>query len=121
MSDALKKIIVTEPGFYLSFEGRVSRGQFLVNWFLPMFVFWFLVMLIGRDTILPPIAALITIWPNICLNTKRLHDRGKSGWVQLFLLIPLIGFLWWVWDCMIGRGVAGPNEFGPEPERTSLG
>jgi uncharacterized membrane protein YhaH (DUF805 family) len=46
---------------------------------------------------------------------KRCHDRGKSGWMSLIMLIPLAGPIWALIDLGILAGQDGPNEYGPDP------
>ena len=31
--------------------------------------------------------------PGLAVGVRRLHDVGKSGWMFLILLIPIIGFI----------------------------
>lgn len=58
---------------------------------------------------------VLSIWSGICVNAKRCHDRGRSGWFQLILLIPIIGPLWYMIESGFLRGTQGPNSFGPDP------
>ena len=48
-------------------------------------------------------------------NIKRWHDRDKSGWMVLILLIPLLGWLWSLIELGFLRGTEGENRFGPDP------
>jgi uncharacterized membrane protein YhaH (DUF805 family) len=32
--------------------------------------------------------------PGLAVGVRRLHDVGKSGWMFLIVLIPLIGGIW---------------------------
>lgn len=60
------------------------------------------------------IILLVILFPGIALSVRRLHDTGRSGWWLLVNVLPLIGyliFLYW----MIKRGDQGANEFGPDP------
>jgi len=41
---------------------------------------------------------LISLYWNIILNNKRLHDYWSSWWMQLLLLVPIINIV--VWLCM---------------------
>jgi len=57
------------------------------------------------------IYGLATFIPNIALTTRRLHDIGKSGWLQLIALIPVIGWiLALVWFCTPSD--EGENDYG---------
>jgi len=61
------------------------------------------------------VIALVFLYPALAIYTKRWHDRGKSGWWSLILLIPLIGPIWFLVECGCLRGTEGPNEYGPDP------
>lgn len=60
---------------------------------------------------------LLFLWPLICVSTKRYHDRGKSGWWQLVLLIPIGGLVVFIVDAGLLRGVQGRNRYGADPFR----
>jgi len=86
-----------------SADGRIGRGDYwlwsiLVNLAVLavqhyVFGFWtlspvFLDVLIARGDELPGDVAVVhmilfmlTLWPILCLNAKRWHDRGKTGWL----------------------------------------
>jgi uncharacterized membrane protein YhaH (DUF805 family) len=49
---------------------------------------------------------------NIAMVFRRAHDTGKSGWVWLLLLIPVINLLPFYW-LMIQDSDQGPNKYGP--------
>ncbi|WP_437678437.1 DUF805 domain-containing protein [Sorangium sp. So ce131] len=61
------------------------------------------------------VGAFFVFWIHLAIYVKRWHDRGKSGWWQLILLIPYIGSLWVFIECGCMVGNAGPNQFGPDP------
>ena len=46
---------------------------------------------------------------------KRFHDRGKSGWMTLIILIPYVGGIWVLVECGCLAGTPGPNAYGPDP------
>ena len=87
--------------FLFSPFGRVSRQTYWLNWIVPYFVASIVVALL--DTALwpespithrpPPylrmIFSLVVIWPSLAVATKRLHDRGMTGWWNL---VHLVGF-----------------------------
>jgi len=56
------------------------------------------------------------LWARIALIVKRWHDRDKSGWMYLVLLIPLIGPLWTIIECGFVDGTQGTNRYGPSPK-----
>lgn len=71
----------------LQFDGRLRRSHF---WIGVLIVFGINVVL-GWIPLIGFIASLATIWANVAISVKRLHDMGKSGW---FVLAPyVIGFV----------------------------
>jgi uncharacterized membrane protein YhaH (DUF805 family) len=77
-------------GLFLSPRGRIGRRSFWHGWLVLTLINVSLVSAIGgvakavtpNSLIwLPP---LVTLYPTICLYSKRLHDLGRSGWLQLF-------------------------------------
>ena len=40
------------------------------------------------------IYSLLILVPTLSVSVRRLHDLGKSGWMLLIALIPLIGAIW---------------------------
>jgi uncharacterized membrane protein YhaH (DUF805 family) len=72
---------------FTSPNGRVSRRQFWLHGFLPLFVTNIVLGLI------PLIGTLVTIaafWGSICISFKRFHDRGLSGLWSFLYIVPLI-------------------------------
>ena len=61
------------------------------------------------------IIGLVLLWPSLALYTKRWHDRGKSGWWSLIVLIPIIGGIWALIELGFLKGTVGPNPYGPDP------
>ena len=76
---------------YADFEGRVGRQEF---W---MFVGISVGIQIALDIVgldfVSMILALALFVPSIALGARRLHDTGRSGWLQLLGLIPIIGWI----------------------------
>lgn len=80
---------------YFDFKGLATRKEY---WMFVLFSILFMIPLIGIDAmmkieILAPIYNLALIIPSISIAARRLHDINRSGWWQLILFIPLIGFL----------------------------
>jgi uncharacterized membrane protein YhaH (DUF805 family) len=64
---------------FLKADGRIGRGEFWTG-FLILFVLGIVVHFVP---VIGQIAAIVLIYPWVCLFSKRLHDMGKSGWLQL--------------------------------------
>lgn len=56
---------------------------------------------------------LAVLIPSISITTRRLHDIGKTGWLQLILLIPLIGLIIMIILCI--KESEGDNQYGSKP------
>lgn len=80
--------------FYFSPNGRISRSQYWLRYFLPVFIVGLILNLLqlagGAFKILPGLFQLIALWPGIAALIKRIHDRNKSGWLVWALYGPLI-------------------------------
>ena len=63
--------------------------------------------------------ALPATWIYLAGSVKRCHDRGKSGWWMLLILIPFVGGIWWLIDLGVLEGEQGPNKYGPDPRATT--
>ena len=61
------------------------------------------------------IISLVFMWPTYAIYTKRWHDRGKSGWWSLIVLVPIIGPIWMFIECGFLAGEDGSNHYGPNP------
>jgi uncharacterized membrane protein YhaH (DUF805 family) len=100
-------------------SGRASRSEF---WFFQLFYVLILLVLgmpiIGGYIPYYPllIFVLLSIPAMFCIQVRRFHDLGKSGWWMLLNFIPYIGgFIVLVWCCF--KGTIGPNEFDDESDR----
>ena len=110
---------------FTSLEGRIGRQSYWMG-ALAIFVITLVAALIdvmlgtmneSGVGIFSGIASLVMIYPSIVLYAKRWHDRNKSGWWTLILLVPVIGGLWMLIECGFLKGTDGPNRFGPDPLR----
>ena len=109
--------------FYLSAQGRVNRKQWWLWLVLPIIVIN--LVLSGIDMgigtydpqtgagLLSGLFGLATIIPSILVDIKRWHDRDKSGWWVLIVLVPIIGWIWFIVEIGFLKGTPGPNRFGP--------
>jgi uncharacterized membrane protein YhaH (DUF805 family) len=99
-----KQIYLVEPEyvppsfgeFYFSPRGRISRSQYWLRFFLPVFVIGIILRAIAVAgggsglEILPAIFQLLVLWPGIAVLIKRIHDRNKSGALVWALYGPMI-------------------------------
>ena len=54
---------------------------------------------------------VLMLWSNLAVNVKRWHDRGKSGYWEFIVLVPLIGPIWQTIELGFLEGTQGLNEF----------
>ena len=131
---------------YVTFSGRAQRSEY---WWFQLFYFLIMIVLVvllaatGGLAVLadpgapPPGGAAILIYivmfivilgmflPAISVTVRRFHDYNLSGWWYLggilAGIIPLVGFLASIAIFVITllKGTDGPNNFGPDPLRTS--
>jgi len=110
---------------YLSMNGRINRSKY---WLFGVVAFIIIGVIAGfLDGILGlsfegspygPISTIVIlamIYPSICIQGKRWHDRNKSAWWILINLVPVIGGLWTLIECGFLRGTVGDNRFGADP------
>ena len=76
-------------------------------------------MAAGQAMAMPSVPMLIVyvifLYPWLALYAKRWHDRGKSGWWSLIVLVPILGAIWILVELGFLRGTEGPNQYGPDP------
>jgi uncharacterized membrane protein YhaH (DUF805 family) len=118
---------------FFSASGRLSRNRFLIG----------AAVLIGIAAVyeasVNPVPHWLTGWlvypallySGACVLSKRLHDRGRSGWWAALVLFALVavwptphGFgvliftlilIWAAVELGVMQGEAGQNRFGPSP------
>jgi uncharacterized membrane protein YhaH (DUF805 family) len=54
------------------------------------------------------------------LARRRFNDLGKSGWLGLLMIIPVVNIIIGLW-LLFGSGDAGSNEYGPAPGPNTTG
>jgi uncharacterized membrane protein YhaH (DUF805 family) len=122
--------------WYVS-RGRIPRRVFWLHYVLPIFAVGIVAMILDAmlglwlvapaaeggpefssgTGLLSTVAWLGTLVPSISSNVTRLHDRGHSAWWLLWLLLPLAGAIVLLVQIGFLRGDAGPNQYGPAPDR----
>ncbi len=58
--------------------------------------------------------ALAVLLPSLAIAIRRLHDSGKSGWMILLGLIPIVGFILLI--VFYVQPSDSPNAYGHGPE-----
>ena len=108
---------------YAVFSGRARRKEY---WMFALFNFIFFIVTIILDNILGTaiedvgyglfyfLYAFAVLIPGLAVSVRRLHDVGKSGWMILILLIPIIGVIWLL-VLMAVNSKPGENQYGPNP------
>ncbi|WP_233282186.1 DUF805 domain-containing protein [Caulobacter vibrioides] len=130
----------------LSFQGRLRRRDLWIYWIglilagATLFVLFERLVDIDLAEHRSWLVPLLLTWPTYALLAKRMHDRNRSAWWALLLLVPdLIGSLdaiiglpeevsmpstivgglvaiWFFIDSGLLDGTPGDNRFGPSPK-----
>jgi len=113
---------------WTSFEGRIGRSTYWLKFILLYLLINIVLTIVDMSTglmiddgmgggigMLSTIFSLIGIWFSLAAGAKRCHDRGRSGWFQAIVLIPIIGAIWLLVELGFLRGTEGENRFGPDP------
>ena len=96
-------------------EGRIDRRRWWIG-VAALFVVWLIArILFGTDGLLALVVGIVIFLAGLMLHIKRCHDRDKSAWWCLLLLIPVVGFVWALVDLGILEGTPGANRYGPDP------
>lgn len=96
---------------YFVFEGRAARPEFW--WFMLACVVVQLAFNIVGLWFIGQLVSLALLIPSLSAGARRLHDMGKSGWLQLLWLVPFIG--WAILIYWLVQPSVGPNEYGEGP------
>lgn len=113
---------------YSDFNGRARRKEY---WMFALVNFIISLAIIGIDNALGlsfnytgnisgagvfnSIYNLLILIPSLAIAVRRLHDVGKSGWMLLIGLIPLVGAIWLL-ILLLRDSEAGENKYGPNPK-----
>ena len=97
---------------YTNFSGRAKRKEF---WIFAL-VYCVLSIVMGmKHEPLNMLLVLALFVPFLAVNVRRLHDIGKSGWLVLINLVPIIGWIYYLY-LMIKDSTLGENQYGPNPK-----
>ena len=113
---------------YSDFKGRARRKEY---WMFTIFNIIFGGIAMTLDSVfgiaiegvgygpLYGIYALVLFIPGLAVAVRRLHDIGKSGWMLLITLIPLIGVIWLL-DLLLTDSNSEENLYGANPKEETL-
>ena len=106
---------------FFKFQGRVSRAAYFLAGLLLAIAQAFMLY---RFTLVPEesqeaqmwavafwVMVIASLWSNVALGVKRLHDLGKPGIMAVALFIPIVSIVAFVWLCLY-PGDPAPNQFG---------
>lgn len=82
---------------YADFNGCAARSEF---WWWALFN---LVATISLGIISDKLSAAFTVatlLPYLGVTTRRLHDTDRSGWLQLWAIIPVLGWILLIYWCV---------------------
>lgn len=112
----------TSTGFagLIDFSGRVGRFDYWMTAIVTTIAGAIVSGVSNETDNAVVLLTLFVIWlatfiVSLSVDVKRWHDRDKSGWWMLILLIPVIGWIWALIEMGFLPGTPGPNRFG-EPE-----
>jgi uncharacterized membrane protein YhaH (DUF805 family) len=109
---------------YATFSGRARRKEYwmfvLVSTLISVIALFIDDML---GTVEPTtgqglvygIYSLAVFIPGLAVSVRRLHDVGKSGWMLLIAIIPIIGIIWLL-VLFVTDSQQGSNEYGHYPK-----
>lgn len=108
---------------FTSFDGRINRGKFWAGIGVLIavgVVAQIIDAILGTMSesgfgVVGVIVMLASIYPALALYAKRWHDRDKSGWWSLIMLVPIIGAIWMIVELGILEGTRGANQYGSDP------
>ncbi|BDH03819.1 MULTISPECIES: DUF805 domain-containing protein [Streptomyces] len=107
--DVLKK--------YAVFSGRARRQEYWMFFLFNLIISIVLAIVdAALDTqVLQLVYALAVLLPSLAVGVRRLHDTGRSGWMMLIGLIPLVGPIILI-VFLASEGKPEVNQHGPNPK-----
>jgi len=96
-----------------SFNGRVTRTEYIISTFLMFFLLGLSGFMVGRAAPLVLLLWLAIFWFWFAQGAKRCHDFGQPALLQIIPVINPLA-LW------LFQGATGPNQYGPDPRGPAL-
>ncbi|MBU6200710.1 MAG: DUF805 domain-containing protein [Acidobacteria bacterium] len=109
-------------GNYATFSGRARRSEYW--WFALTGVIVSIVLNVvgsisdGLNAVTGLVALVYwlgTLIPSLAVAIRRLHDTGRSGWMLLIGLIPLVGVIILI-VFLASDSAKGSNTYGASPK-----
>jgi len=114
---------------YATFSGRATRSEF---WWFYLFIILIDLataaidsaldldgVILDVDGFVSGLVHLALFLPSLAAGTRRLHDIGRSGWSQLLIVIPILGWIvlvyWWTRPTQ-----PVPNAYGDVPRHLTF-
>lgn len=113
---------------YADFSGRARQKEY---WMFVLFNIIFVIVATILDNILGTtvgelpygifyfLYVLAIFIPGLAVTVRRLHDVGKSGWMYLIVLIPIIGAIWLL-VLVATDSNPGENQYGQNPKEVTV-
>ena len=100
---------------FFSFRGRIDRREYWSAAFKLAVVYAVAGLMIEyaamENVWIACIIMFSLFWPPLAIQTKRWHDRNKSGWWNLIALIPIVGSIWASIELGFLKGTPGENRY----------
>lgn len=92
----------------------VQAGKSIGILFFSIFLVTLILALVSAG-ILSVIYVILVIVPSVAVAVRRLHDVGKSGWMLLAGLVPIIGSLYLLYLFCLDSNDAGDEYDSSAP------
>lgn len=124
--DPLRKNATPLKELMISFKGRITCQEyweatakqallFVAAFFATSWISFFAIYNVILPLLVFGLVLVAWVWSSLAIQVKRLHDRGKSGWMSLVNLIPVIGGIWLFIELGVLKGVEGDTSYGADP------
>ena len=106
---------------FSEFTGRTQRREFWM-FMLCNFIVYLILGILGSIPLLGKLFNVVSVLysivilvPSIAVGVRRLHDTGKTGFLMLLTLIPVVGAIIVLVLCAY-EGNSGINQYGSDPK-----
>lgn len=75
---------------YATFDGSAQRSEY---WWFFLFCILSSAILVLLGDAVRVVFSIATLLPSLAVGARRLHDTDRSGWWQLLMFVPFIGWI----------------------------